>query len=498
MIARHLIILLLFFPFSTFAQYSDDIKTLDTYVKKGMKDWQVPGLSIAVVKDGKVLFSKGYGVTDIDSKNKATSESRFMIGSTTKAMTALGLAILVDEGKLKWDDKVVDLYSEFQLHDAYATRDMTIVDLLSHRGGLGNTDFLWSLNDISSEEIVSRLKYVEPSYPIRGGYTYQNIMYLVAGMVIEKVSGQKWADFIQERLLTPLGMSNSRPLFSDVNGESDYAKPHYLIDEKVQIIPFLTADKVAPAGSIWSTSDDMSKWMLMMLDSGSYQGKRIVSTERVAEVWGTYNIIPQEQFYPTTRITKPNWITYGLGWFQHDYKGYKLQFHTGSLPGLTAIIGLLPERDFGVYVFGNLDHAELRHALMYKAMDLFLDLGDTDWNKAFLNLYAELDQQNGEATKEQFNNQISGTEPSLPLSAYVGTYTDRLYGTAVITQEGNNLRVKFTEQFEAILSHWHYDTFKANWSLAYASPNLMSFELNSEGQVARLTFGNFSLAKSKQ
>ncbi len=304
---KKLPLLLLLLPFLVNAQHTDDIKTLDAYVKQGIKEWKVPGLSIAVVKDGKKLFSKGYGVIDIESKNPATSSSRFMIGSTTKAMTALALAILVDEEKLGWDDKVIDHYPEFQLYDAYVTRDVTIIDLLSHRAGLGNADFLWSLNDISSEEIVRRLKYLKPYYPLRGDYTYQNIMYLVAGMVIEKVSGQPWKDFIKERIFDPLGMSNSRAMYSGLTGESDFARPHYLVDEKVEIIPFLSADKIGPAGSVWSTSDDMSNWMLMLLDSGQFNNRQIISKVRIKELWDTYTVIPRGQFYPTRKVTKPNW-----------------------------------------------------------------------------------------------------------------------------------------------------------------------------------------------
>lgn len=492
---KKFLLILIVLPLLINAQHSEDIKALNDYVEQGMKDWQVPGLSIAVVKDGKQLFSKGYGMIDIDSKSKASSSSRFMIGSTTKAMTALALAILVDEGKVNWEDKVIDHYADFQLYDAYATRDVTIVDLLSHRAGLGNADFLWSFNDISSEEIVRRLRYVKPSYPLRGGYTYQNIMYLVAGMVIEKISGMPWEDFVTQRIFNPLGMRNSRVLYSDLEGESDYVKPHYLIDGKLVITPFLSADKVAPAGSIWSTSDDMSNWMLMLLDSGQFNDQRIVSKARVEELWKTYNIIPQEQFYPTTRITKPNWTTYGMGWFQHDYEGYQLQFHTGSLPGLTAIIGLIPERDFGVYVFGNLDHAELRHALMYKAIDLFLDLGDTDWNKEFLALYSDLDVQNKKRQQESMSGQIKNTSPSLDLSKYSGTYQNGLFGEVEVKIVNNRLQATLRQGFTAELSHWHYDTFQGKWNVPYSSPNLFSFQLNNSGQIESIRFLQFNYTK---
>ncbi|MEQ9425653.1 MAG: serine hydrolase [Cyclobacteriaceae bacterium] len=494
---KKLLTYLLLFPFLLNAQHEKDIKALDSYVQQGMNDWKVPGLSIAVVKDGKQLFSKGYGVLDVESQTKVTSDSRFMIGSTTKAMTATALAILVDEGKINWNDKVIDHYPKFQLFDAYATRDVTIIDLLTHRAGLGNADFLWSLNDISSEEIVERLKLLEPAYSLRAGYTYQNIMYLVAGFVIEKVSSQPWASFVNDRIFEPLEMTRTRALYADLENEDGYVKPHHLIDGKATITNMLTADKVAPAGSVWSTSDDMTNWMLMLLDSGNFKGKRIVSKERIADLWKTYTIIPKDQFYPTTQITKPNWTTYGLGFFQHDYQGYQLQFHTGSLPGLTAIIGLVPERDFGVYVFGNLDHAELRHALMYKAIDLFLGFGETDWNKEFLDLYGGIQSANEKRQEESFQGRNMDTSPSLELSEYVGVYSDPLYGKVEVSMKDGVLNVKFNSLFSASLSHWHYDTFKGDWNQPYSTPNLFTFTLNDQGQTATFSFNGITYRRDK-
>ena len=488
---------LLLLPFFVDAQHQKDIRELDDFIQKGMADWQVPGLSVAVVKDGKKLFTKGYGITDVESNSPVTTSTRFMIGSTTKAMTAFALATLVDEGKLNWNDKVVQHYPEFQLNDVYATRDVTIVDLLTHRAGLGNADFLWSFNDIESEEIIRRLRLVEPAYPLRGGYTYQNIMYLAAGMVIEKVSNKPWEDYIREKIFTPLEMRNSRALYAQLESEDDYVKPHYLIENKVEVIPFLAADKIGPAGSIWSTADEMANWMLMLLDSGKFKGKKILEKERIAELWDTYTIIPPDQFYPTTKITKPNWTTYGLGWFQHDYKGYQLQFHTGSLPGLTAIIGIIPELNFGVYAFGNLDHAELRHAIMYKAIDLFHDLGTTDWNEEFLKLYGEIKKQNDQKSQEMLSSQIKDTQPSLGLEQYTGTYESELFGTIQIKRQNQQLLAVFRPGFEATLSHWHFDTFFANWSMAYSSPDLFSFDLNASGEIESVSFLNFSYLKVK-
>ncbi len=365
------------------------IKEFDAYAEKSRNLYQVPGLALTVVKDGKVIFKKGYGVRQLGTSDAVDTQTLFACASTTKAMTATCMAMLVDEGKVKWDDPVIKYLPDFQLYDPWVTRELKIRDLFTHNSGVGNADFLWSIMNIPGDEVLSKMKLVKPSYSLRSSYIYQNIFYLYAGKVIEKVSGQRWEDFLQKRIFQPLGMTRTFPVLSMVK-DPNQSHPHYLVENKITVIERTRADAIGPAGSVWSCVDDMSKWALCMLDSGKYAGGRLVKPTTWTEMFKPQVMVTESQFYPTAQLTRPNWTTYSLGWFQQDYKGKKINYHTGSLAGETAIHGQLPESKLAIYVFGNYDHAEVRHALMFKAFDLFALGGTRDWSAEFNSLYKNI------------------------------------------------------------------------------------------------------------
>jgi len=382
-------------------------------------------MAVAVVKDGKVIFKKGYGIRELGKVDKVDTETLFACASTTKAMTATCIGMLVDEGKLKWDDLVITHLPEYQLFDPAVTRELRIRDLLTHNSGVGNTDFLWGAMDIPTKEMLNRMRLVKPSYSLRSSFIYQNLFYVAAGQVIEKVSGKPWEVFIQERIFTPLGMSRTAPKRKYIK-DNNQVKPHYEVEKKIKAIEYTKDDEIGPAGSVWSSIDDMSKWMACMLDSGKYAGGRLVKAASWAEMFKPTVIVPADQFYPTMQLIKPNWTTYGLGWFQHDYKGKKINFHTGSLDGLVAIHAQLPDQKLGIYVFGNFDHAEVRHALVYKAFDVFALGGATDWSKDFLTLYTGIRAKSEKEQKDFEAKRVLNTTPSLPLADYAGKYSDPL------------------------------------------------------------------------
>jgi CubicO group peptidase (beta-lactamase class C family) len=412
-----LFILLIGFTTSYAQTLESKIKEFDAYVEKSRNLYQVPGLSLTVVKDGKVILKKGYGVRQSGTSNAVDTQTLYACASTTKAMTATCMAMLVDEGKVKWDDLVINYLPDFQLFDPAVTREIKIRDLFTHNTGIGNADFLWGGMHVSSDEILKRMKLVKPSYSLRSSFIYQNIFYLYAGKVIEKVSGMSWEEFLQKRIFQPLGMTRTYPLLSMVN-DANQSKPHYLIDNKITVIERTNADAIGPAGSVWSCADDMSKWAICMLDSSKYAGGRLVKASTWNEMFKPQVIVPPGQFYPTAQLTKPNWMTYGLGWFQQDYKGKKINFHTGSLAGETAIHGQLPESKLAIYIFGNYDHAEVRHALMFKAFDLFALGGTRDWSSEFYTLYKNL-QTEGEKNDQKIeSSRIANTKPSLSLDEY--------------------------------------------------------------------------------
>jgi CubicO group peptidase (beta-lactamase class C family) len=457
----------------------------ENYVSTVMKEWDVPGLAITVVKDGKVLLKKGYGVREINKPEEVDTQTLFSCASTTKAMTSIVLGMFVDEGKLAWDDPVTKYIPEFQLYDPFVTRELRVRDLLLHNTGLGSTDFFWDVMHISISEMLQKLVMVKPSYSFRAGYEYQNTMYTLAGLITERIAGKKWTEVMQERLFTPLKMTQtvaSRSLSKSAN----MTRPHYPVKGQRKVLDYLNDSEIGAAGGVWSNVDDMSKWVTAMLDSSKYPGGRLVSRETFEELFKPQTIVPSTE-YPTFSVLKPQWITYGLGWYQHDYRGKKVNFHTGSLPGLTAIIGLIPEEHLGVYIFGNYDHAEVRHALMYKSFDWFALGGNRDWNKEFRKLYSEI-RSKSEAERLDFEKgRVQNTKPTLAMGAYEGTYTSEIYGNVKVRQGNEKLIFDINNKFMvAELPHWHYDTFYGPIGEADQYNLVVSFGLDPNGKVATL------------
>lgn len=491
-----LFILLLGFSFTQVPAQNleKQIDDFDTYVEQSRQRFEVPGCALAIVHKGEVIFSKGYGHLSVKAEKPVTTETLFGIMSTTKATTAAAMGILVDEGKVDWDDPVIDYLPEFQLYDAYATRHLRVRDLFTHNAGLGNTDFLWAWNSKANPDYILRqMRYAKPAYPFRGGYTYQNIMYLAAGELIEAVSGMSWERFMKERIYTPLEMENTFPNLAQSMQYQNRSRAHQKLEEDIIIIPEMSADPIAPAGATWSTIDDMAKWVQFLLD----REDGLLRAETRAEILKPQVVIPEEQFYPTAQLTQPNWTTYGLGWFQQDYRGEMLNFHTGSLDGRTAIIGLMEEQGFGFYFFGNLDHAELRHALMLRAIDAFVFQDtDRDWGAEVYTLYAKIREAGAARQTRLVESRVMDTETSRELSAYTGRYTHPFYSTAVITLKDGTLHFEMGPEQTGKLEHWHYDTFMAHFDKAWWTPSPVSFRLDPvSGDVSALAFGGMVLER---
>lgn len=488
-----LLLLLAYIPVQ--AQITEaKINEFDAYVEKSRNLFQVPGLAITVVKDGKVLLKKGYGVRQLGLTNPVDTQTLFACASTTKAMTATCMAILVDEGKVKWDDPVVHYLPDFQLADPYVTRELKIRDLFTHNSGVGNADFLWSLMTIPGKQVIQKMKLVKPSYSIRSSFIYQNIFYAVAGEVIEKVSGQPWETFIQKRIFEPLQMTRTFPMLSQVK-DANQSQPHHLVDNSIQVITRTSADVIGPAGSVWSCVDDMSKWALCMLDSSKYAGGRLVKQATWVELFKPQVMVTPAQFYPTAKLTKPNWTTYSLGWFQQDYQGRKINYHTGSLAGEIAIHGQLPSERLAVYIFGNFDHAEIRHGLMFKAFDHFALGGTRDWSAEVYELYKRQTEASEQEIIKFEGKRVMNTKPSLSLTAYAGTYTDPLYGELTISVQNTSLQVSVNNTARATLEHWHYDTFRGYFDKRWWGKVNATFTLDNQGKVSTVAFAGMEFRK---
>jgi CubicO group peptidase (beta-lactamase class C family) len=482
-------------PFALSAQ-ADPLQGFREYVADAVEEWDAPGLAIAVVKDGQLLFSEGFGVLRLGEPEAVDEHSRFSIGSTTKAMTVAAIGILVEEGKLGWDDAVIEHLPWFRVDDPYVTQEMTIRDLLTHRGGMGNADFLWYERDVTTDEVVRQMALIEPAYSMRSSFIYQNVMYATAGEIVEAVSGLPWAEFVRSRILGPLDMSETVPLLRETLGEPNVASPHYRVEGETVPIENASVDPVAAAGSVWSSVDDMSKWLRMLLNEGiGPDGERVLSEAVVAEMFRPQTMVTPSQFYPTQALTGLNWMTYGLAWFQQDYSGHKVDFHTGSIDGMVAIAGLIRDLELGVYVLANRDHVEVRHALMYRAFDHFLEGSSRDWSVELKELYDGLADAGAEAQASAREERTEGTSPSVGLDAYVGQYSDPLYGTLSVSREGDGLRADWGPGQPGSLGHWSYDTFELSYDAEWRGSALITFTIGTDGQVTGVRMGGIELVR---
>lgn len=471
------------------AQAKPDWAAFDKYVAKAAAEWRIPALAIAVVKDDSVVFAKGYGVLEKGSAQPANEHTRFAIGSTTKAMTSASLAMLVDEGKLRLDDPVTKYIPELQLYDPWVTRELTIRDLLTHRSGLPGTDLFWASNwKYSEADIIRRLRYIQPTASFRAEWQYHNVLYALNGLIIERVSGMPWEQFVKTRIFAPLGMTETEPLVSMIVGKPNVAAPHALVNDSVIVVPVRSTDGVASAGSVWSSVSDMAKWMRFVIDSGRVGDKRLIQQRTFAELVTPQIEAPMEE-YPALQLAKPDFFSYALGWFIQDYRGQQVWMHTGSINGLCAIIGIEPNQRLGVYVLENLDHAELRHGLMYSVFDLFENGPRRDWSADLKPIFAR-------PTRPTVTQAARATSPpSLPLERYVGTYVDSAYGEVHVRLENGALQAAVVTDPVAALEHVSFDAFRTKPSGGAARSTVLTFVPDGNGGVGGVRVFGLSFAR---
>ncbi|WP_339657451.1 serine hydrolase [uncultured Maribacter sp.] len=489
----------LFVVLGVSAQQKTPNKKLDAMIVQGMKDWKVPGLATIVVKDGEVVFQKAYGVKNLKTKEAVDENTLFNMASTTKAIVAIAMGMLVDDGKLNWDDKVTDHVPYFKLSDVYISADARVKDLLTHNLGIGNADALWTLDSLSTKETIQRFQFAEKTYPLRGGFTYQNIMYAVAGEVIAAASGKPWNEFVQQRIFNPLEMTRTQAIAANIFKAGNYVTP-YLNDMEEGLIEvdYGFSDQIGPAGMICSTAHDMGNYLTFLVNDGVFKSDTLLQPKTFKKLFEPHSFLGTTGTYPTNALTKPNWNTYGLGWFQQDYKGHKLDFHTGSLFGLIALAGIIHDKDLAVYVFANLDHAELRHAIMYKTMDLFAFNDDgRDWHTEVFNLYQGFKKEGIEKVKKDEAERVKNTKPSLPLLDYEGTYKNKMLGSVQVALLNGKLQINFNEFITYSAEHWHYDTFITNKDPRFYKKLKVNFDLNEAGKSSRLNIMGEVFIKKK-
>lgn len=463
----------------------------DEYVNKAIKDWGVPGVAIAIVKNDRVVFAKGYGVRELNKPAPVDENTLFAIGSSSKAFTAASIAILVDQGKIKWDDPATKYLPGFQLFDPYSTRELTVSDLLSHRSGLARGDLLWYASEHDRAEVLRRVRFLKPSWSLRSRFGYQNIMYLAAGQIIPSVTGKTWDDFMRERIFTPLGMKSTSTSIKSFSGVDNVATPHSKIEDTVKAVAWRNIDNIAPAGSINSNVSDMAQWVRLQLGEGMYQNQRVLSAASIKEMQTPQTVIRLEgargSLYP-----KSNFLTYGLGWFLSDYRGRKVVEHGGAIDGMRAEVAMIPEEKIGLVILTNLHGTILPQALMYKIFDFYLGAPPTDWSSDFMKVEKTQENQAKAAEKKLESDRVKNTTPSLALEKYAGAFQSDMYGDARITHENQKLVIRFGPNFIGDLQHWHYDTFRVIWRDPIQGKGLVSFKLNVQGKVDSLNIENLS------
>ena len=470
------------------AEMAAPLADLDAYVQSAMESWNVPGAAIAVVKDGQMVLSKGYGVRDVNTEEPVTPRTLFAIGSTTKAFTTAALGMLVDAGRLSWDDKVVDHLPDFQLSDPWITRHATIRDLVTHRLGLERADLLWYAGKFDRDEVLQRIGNVAHTLRFRDQFGYQNVMYAAAGEVIESVTGKTWEAFVQERIFGPLGMLVSNTSTDDLQYYSNVATPHVAIEGDLQPIEYRNIDVVAPAGSINSNVREMAQWVRLQLGEGAYEGERLLDAATVREMHSPETIIDlsplQEQLNPETHFS-----TYGLGWILSDYRGRKVAYHGGNIDGMSAHVSLVPEDELGVVVLTNMNVTPMPEILSQWIVDRFLGAPKKDWSQLYSQVYQQISRGQQQAFQQVQEQRTPGTEPSLATERYAGVYESDVYGELTIEPEEGQLVLRYGD-FVGDLSHWHHDTFRVNWrgaAQAIAGPFFFAnVRLDSRGQIDSL------------
>ncbi len=476
---------------ASLAQESIDgrLKAVDDYARKVASDWQVPGFAISVVKDDRVIFAKGYGVREMGKADAVDENTLFAIASNSKAVTAAALAILVDEGKIKWDDPVTKYLPWFQLYDPWVTRELTVRDLLSHRCGLATFggDLLWYETTYSREEILRRIRFLKPTTSFRSRFGYQNIMFLAAGEIIPVVTGKSWDDFIRERFFGPLGMRRTTTSVSALNGIPNVATPHNEMDGRLRVIRYSKVDNIGGAGAINSSVAEMAEWIRLQLGRGKHNGKQVFSNAASREMWTPQTIVggvseSAERFNPTRHFN-----LYGMGWLISDYHGRKVVSHGGGLDGMISQVAMMPEENLGIVVLTN-SETPAANILVNKVFDVFIGAPARDWSADYLAQRKGSESARQEAEKRIERERAAGSRPSLDLARYAGTYTGQLYGDASVAIEDGRivLRLAPAPNFVGDLEHWQHDTFRVKWrdSIVYPFPKgFVTFVINARGQI---------------
>ncbi|MDN7124372.1 serine hydrolase [Pseudidiomarina sp. 1APP75-32.1] len=485
------------------SEFQFDAEEFDRQMKLGIELWNVPGTAVTVVTPDTVLFNKAYGRVALNDTTPVTAETFVASASTSKAMIAVATMMLVDRGKIALDDKVSEYLPRLKLSVPYATAELTVRDMLAQTVGIESREMLLIFNFPELTDIYQKLVGYELSNSFRSKFTYSNTLYHLVGELVTAASGQNWQDFIQQELWQPLGMESTYLSESHLPKDQPKLHPHYWNGEETEAFKIRNAlNKLqpSPSGSFWTTLHDMQRWLQFLLNKGVAQdGNRLISQDVLMQVFQPQVLI-REAFYPPSNLVDSNWNSYGLGWFQQDIDGFKIDYHTGSLNGLTAMLGLDLERGIGYAIYSNQDHAEMRHAMLWHLMDAGDGTVARDWNADVRTMYKEQEEKQIQKFKEMRASRIEGTSPTLPLADYVGEYSNEDGSWVVslsLNDDGKLVFEEFGVQYE--LYHWHNETFATD-QIEYLDPvlGLLHFQLDDYGQVQSIDVGGTYLQRAQK
>ncbi len=469
---------------------------IDRVVENAMKTFNVPGISVAVIKDDKVIHAKGYGVRDIKSKLPMETGTLVGIASNSKAFTAAALAILVDEKKLNWNDRVNNIIPEFKLYNPYVTEEFTVLDLMTHRSGMGlgagDLMFFPDGSDFTIKDVIHNLRYLKQTSSFRSQFDYDNNLYIVAGEVIKRVSGLSWEEFIEQKIMQPLQMNASAASITRLKDAANKVEPHVAVNGQLQVVPFRPNEVINAAGGIYSNIDDMAKWVRMQLNKGAYGDKRLFSEQVQHEMWSPHTII---QMGPNGGPYNTHFNAYGIGWGINDVKGYKQVSHTGGLLGMVTQVTLIPELKLGIVVLTNQEQGAAFSSITNTIKDSYFGMPAVDRVKEFAERQA---RRNGEADKmvaeiwKAIDEQTKANgKIKLNTTPYVGTYKDSWFGEVSISIVKNGQMQFASKRSPALigdLSFYKGSTFVVKWhDRTFNADAFVNFQLDTDGKASAIS-----------
>lgn len=469
-----------------------DLSQLSRRIERERQAWNVPGMAVAIVKDGEVVMASGFGSLESGKPGSVNEETLFAIASNTKAFVATALGMLVEEGKLNWDDPVQQYLPEFTLTDACASAMITIKDLLCHRAGLGtfSGDVIWYKSDYPASEVVRRISEVPLEFGFRDGYGYSNLMFITAGEVIRAVTGQSWAAFVETRLLQPLGMNRTVTSVTDLEGMTNVAQPHKPEGAQNTPIQWVNWDNMGAAGGIISSVSDLTKWLMLQLNGGESGDDTFFRPSTQELLWTPLNAFSvsarSKELFPGRQFSG-----YGLGWSLSDYQGRLTVSHGGGYDGMYSRVLLVPEEQLGIVILTN-SMKGIATWLGYHILDQFFDHQVRDWMAYGLSRQQQSDQQRSEQIRQLIEARETGTSPAFDETDCLGKYLCPMYGTVNILMKDGRLRLDFPHapNLSAALSHWHHNTYRIEWDTTHAwfDFGTLQFVTDHEGDIVELRF----------